>query len=402
MKYDFDTVFERKGHDAAAFDAIGSARKDAPSAPMDGFSVIPMWIADMNFRTCPSVKKAIIERAEYDTMGYFSPYDTYYNAIIQWHNARKPVDGLEPVHIAYHNGVLGGVISALNVLCSRGDPVLVNAPTYAGFINCLKANGYNIIPSFLRLNNGDTWQIDFDDMEKKIKDNNIHVFILCSPHNPCGRVWTGEELIRILDICRKYEVYVISDEIWSDIIMPGHRHIPTQSVNEYARERTIALYAPTKTFNTAGLVGSYSIVFNKFLRDRLERESELCSYNEMNVLSMHALMGAYSPDGSAWTDELIHVLDKNATDVVNFFRNDISDIKVAKPEGTYMLLVDCTDYCASHSLTISDVIKAGWNVGLAWADGRFFNAPCHLRLNVALPQTLLNEAMKRMQEYVFT
>ena len=204
-----------------------------------------------------------------------------------------------------------------------------------------------------------------------------------------------------MELYKKYDVYVISDEIWSDIILSGHKHTPTQSVSEDARMRTAAFYAPSKTFNLAGLVGSYHIVYNDWWRDRILKESSLNHYNMMNVLSMHALMGAYKPEGYEWTDELCEVLTGNIDFACDYIANHFEGVKVAKPEGTYMLFVDCTDWCAAHGKTIEDVEQACWDVGVAIQDGRMFHGPCHLRMNLASPRSRIEEAFRRMDRCVF-
>ncbi len=401
MKHDFTSALDRKGKDAIALDSIGCGDGFAPDAPKEGFDVIPMWVADMNFPVAPSIVKSVIERASHPAYGYFSPSDGYYNSIISWHSTRNGVKGLKREHIGYENGVLGGVISALRVMCSTGGKVLVHSPTYIGFTHSLENNGYSIVHSPLVKDECGVWRMDFADMEKKLSENSIHASIMCSPHNPCGRVWERWELERAAALFSKYGVYVISDEIWSDIILFGNRHIPFQSVSEDARERTVALYAPSKTFNLAGLVGSYHIIYNKYLRDRVEKESSLSHYNEMNVLSMHALTGAYGKEGAEWADELCAVLSENVEYAVGYIREHFEGVDVSMPEGTYMLFADCTEWCLSHNKTVEDVEKMCWDVGVALQDGKMFNGPCHIRINLALPFERVREALHRMDKYVF-
>ena len=303
MKYDFTSILDRRGRDAIAVDGL-KGDGFSPAPPKAGFDAIPMWVADMNFPTVPTIQEAIIERAKHPAFGYFQATDAYFDSIIRWHEKRNGVTGLKPEHIGYENGVLGGVISALNCVCSRGDKILIHSPTYIGFTRSLKNNGYEAVHSPLVKDENGVWRMDFEDMEKHLKEEHIHAAILCNPHNPCGRVWERWELEKAMELFKKYDVYVVSDEIWSDIILNGHKHTPTQSVSEDARMRTAAFYAPSKTFNLAGLVGSYHIVYNNWWRDRIEKESSLNHYNMMNVLSMHALIGAYQPEGYEWTDEL--------------------------------------------------------------------------------------------------
>ena len=310
MKYDFTTVLDRRGKDAIAVDLVGAPGSAYP-APKEGFDVIPMWVADMNFPVVPTIQEAMIARVQHPTFGYFSATDEYYNAIIRWQETHNGATGLTKENIGYENGVLGGVGTALNVYCSRGDKVLLHSPTYVGFTNSLTNNGYHIIHSPLVKDENGVWRMDFADMEKKIVEHKIHAAIFCSPHNPCGRVWERWEVEKAMELYKKHDVMVISDEIWSDLIRPGFRHVPTQSVSEDARMRTIALYAPSKTFNLAGLVGSYHIIYNKRLKDRCDKESSLSHYNSMNVMSMHALIGAYQPEGYEWVKELNETIAGN-------------------------------------------------------------------------------------------
>ena len=400
MKYDFTSIMDRVGKDAIAVEALGQM-KMAPKPPKDGFDIIPMWVADMNFPTVPTIPEAIIERAKHPAYGYFSPRKEYYDAIIQWQKKRNGVTDLTPECIGYENGVLGGVISALNVYCSRGDNVLVHKPTYIGFTNSLTNNGYHIVHSELVKDENDVWRMDFEDMEKKIVEHNIHATIFCSPHNPCGRVWERWEIEKAMEIFKKHDVMVVADEIWSDLITTGHKHIPTQSVSEDARQRTVALYAPSKTFNLAGLIGSYHIIYNQHIRDRIAKESSLSHYNSMNVLSMHALIGAYQPEGYEWLDELREVITGNIDYACNYIKEHFDGVSVSRPEGTYMLFVDCSEWCEKHGKTIEDVEQAAWDVGVACQDGRMFHGPCHVRINLALPLSRVQEAFDRLDKYVF-
>ena len=408
MKYDFTTIMDRRGHDALAVDAIGNLSGFAPEAPAEGFDVIPMWVADMNFPAAPSIIQAVSQRLQHPAFGYFRPRDEYFDSIIRWQQERhgsEAVQGLTRDCIGYENGVLGGLVSALNVFCSRGDNVLVHSPTYIGFTNTLRNNGYHIVHSPLICEETapgvSRWRMDYDDMERKIREQHIHAAVFCSPHNPCGCVWEREELERAFAIFEKYEVKVISDEIWSDLILEGYRHIPVQSVSDYARENTVALYAPSKTFNLAGLVGSYHIIYNKNLRERILKESSLCHYNEMNVLSMYALIGAYTDEGQAWLAELLHVLTGNVRYAAEYMRAHFKGVSLADPQGTYMLFPDCTGWCEEHGKTLQELEHLCWQAGVALQDGKMFRGSCHLRINLALPLSRVEEAMDRLDRCVF-
>lgn len=401
MKYDFTSMIDRHGKDAIAIDAVGGLTGFAPGKPKDGFDVIPMWVADMNFPTVPTIPEAIIERTKHPLYGYFEPTEEYYHSIIQWQEKRNEVTGLTSEHIGYENGVLGGVISALTAFAAPGDGVLLHSPTYIGFTSCITNNGYKIVHSPLVQDEEGVWRMNYEDMDAKLKANNIHVAVFCNPHNPCGRVWERWELEKAMEVYKQNQCIVISDEIWSDIILNGNKHIPLQSISEDAKNRTIALYAPSKTFNLAGLIGSYHIIYNKYLRDRVCAKSSKSHYNSMNVLSMHALVGAYKPEGHEWVDELCQVLSENINYGYDYIKKHFKGVEVSKAEGTYMLFVDCTKWCEAHGKTIDELQKACWDVGVAVQDGRQFHGPCAIRMNLASPLSRIKEAFERMDKYVF-
>ena len=399
MQYDFTSVIDRRGKDALAVDLLAMPGSIPPGKTDPGFDRIPMWVADMNFPTVPAVQRAITERTAHPMFGYFVPRPEYYRSIIRWQQDRNGVTGLEKQHIGYENGVLGGVVSALRVLCSPGDNVLVHSPTYVGFTATLENNGFHIVHSPLVRDEEGIWRMDYADMEEKIRRNHIHAAIFCSPHNPTGRVWEREELEQAMDICRRNDVWVISDEIWSDLVLEG-KHIPLQSVNEDARNRTAAFYAPSKTFNLAGLVGSYHIIYNRWLRDRIRKESSLSHYNNMNVLSMYGLIGAYSQEGREWLEQLLPVLRGNR-DLALRDLAEVPGVQVMKPQGTYMLFLDCGEWCRSRDISIRELQSRGVKYGVIWQDGTRFGGDYTIRMNLASPASRVEEAFRRLRKYVF-
>ena len=349
------------------------------------------------------------------------------DCVNDWIEKAKTADGFifgTPVYFAHPSG---RILSALDRMfyaargCFEHKPAAVVASarrggTTASFdvlnkypsisqMPIVSSTYWNIVhgslPEETKKDEEGIWRMDFEDMDAKIKANHIHVAIFCSPHNPCGRVWERWELEKAMEVYRANDCLVISDEIWSDIILNGHKHIPTQSVSEDARSRTVALYAPSKTFNLAGLVGSYHIIYNPYLRDRVRAKSSKPHYNDMNVLSMHALIGAYKPEGYEWVEELRETISGNVNFACDYITQHFEGVSVSKPEGTYMLFLDCTDWCKAHGKTIAEVEKAGWNVGVAWQDGRMFHGPCAIRMNLALPLTRVQEAFERLDKYVF-
>lgn len=391
MKYDFSTVMDRSGHDLIAADVI----------PFDGISVregvsgIPMWVADMSFPTAPSVLEAVRQRLAFPNFGYFSESEEYYQAIINWQRTRNGTDHLTRDQIGYENGVLGGISSAIRALTSPGDPILLHSPTYVGFTHVLEDTGRRAVISSLVRDDQGIWRMNYEEMDRILRERKIHLAVFCSPHNPAGRVWERWEIEKAMQVYAANDCLVISDEIWSDLILPGYRHIPTQSVSEDARERTLAFYSPSKTFSLAGMISSYHVVYSRRLRDRLRREGELTHYNSQNVLSMAALIGAYTK-GAPWLEELLQVLDHNIGYACDFFRQRFPEIRIMRPQGTYMLFLDCGEWCRKHGVAIEELQRRGVRAGVIWQDGEAFRWPDSIRMNLALPFSLLEEALGRL------
>ena len=396
MKYDFTTVLDRRGRDSIAADVIPwDVQVD------EGFDTIPMWVADMAFPVAPPVLDAMRRRLDFPSLGYYAMSEEYFDSILSWQRRRHGVEGLGREHIGYENGVLGGVAAAVQAFTAPGEKILVHSPTYVGFTHTVENLGRVLVHSPLRRDAEGIWRMDFADMEAKIEEHHIHLAIFCSPHNPAGRVWEREELEQVMALFQKHSCLVISDEIWSDIIMPGYRHIPTQSVSADARQRTIAFYAPSKTFSLAGLVGSYHIVYNRYLRERLVRQSEQSHYNSCNVLSMHALVGAYSPEGEAWCEEMIRTVDGNFAYACGFIKENFPGVRLMRPQGTYMLFLDCHDWCAANGVSIGELQRRAVRKGVIWQNGEDFVWPETIRMNLALPLSRLEEAMERLKAYAF-
>lgn len=397
MKYDFTSRMDRAGHDAIALDMI-----PIPGAEVkEGFSKIPMWVADMNFPVFPEIQNAVHARVNEPHFGYFTLTDEYYNSIINWQKDRNGVENLSKEDIGYENGVLGCVSTCLHAFTAPSEAVLVNGPLYIGFTSVLDSTARKVVISDLVKDDNNIWRMDLKDMEEKIIKNHIHTVIFCSPHNPSGRVWEKEEIEAAMALFEKYECNVISDEIWSDIILPGHKHIPTQSVSEYARNNTIGIYAPSKTFNLAGLIGSYHIVYNPRLRDSMDLISKATHYNSCNVLSMHALIGAYKPEGRDWVDQLCETIDKNIQYACDFIEKNFDGVEFGYPQGTYMLYLDVGKWLKDHNMTCDELLKKGVEVGVIWQDGRPFKMDNTIRMNFALPYEFVVEAMNRLNIYVF-
>ena len=397
MQYDFTTVLDRSGRDSLAANVLpfeGAAVKE-------GFDRIPMWIADMSYPTAPPVLEAIRRRLDFPNLGYFPLTEEYMQSILSWQRRRNGVEGLAAEHIGYENGVPGGVSSAVQALSCQGEKILLHSPTYVGFTHTLEDLGRPVVHSPLVRDADGVWRMDYEDMDRKLSQEKIHLAIFCSPHNPTGRVWERWEIEKAMEVYARNSCVVISDEIWSDIIMPGHKHIPTQSVSSDARSRTAAFYAPSKTFSLAGLIGSYHIIYDPYLRDRIQRQGRLSHYNSCNVLSMHGLIGAYSAAGEDWCEQMCRAVDENLALACAFIQANFPGVQVMRSQGTYMLFLDCGVWCREHRVPIRQLLLRGVEVGVLWQNGEDFIWPDSIRMNLALPRSRLEEALRRLKEYVF-
>lgn len=355
-----------------------------------------MWIADMDFAAPDCVLEAMKTRLNHPIMGYFELNDSFYAPIKKWQSMRFGVQGIENQHLACHNSVLGGLISALKVLTKEGDPILVHQPHYTGFENSIKNNNRVMISSPLVQTEAGRYIMDFADMEAKIKEHHIRCAILCSPHNPTGRVWDKEELTQFVALCERYDVKIISDEIWSDFVFDNKKHVTLQSINAYAKQNTIALYAPTKTFNLAGLVIAYSIIYNEELMAKVAQVAEATGYNMLNAMSIAALGGAYTDEGAKWVDELLVYIRKNMLYFDEYIKKNIPSTKANLPEGTYLMWLDLSD---THRET-DELVKDMAAKGLIPNNGKMFGGKNHIRINLACPYSSVEKAMELLNKAI--
>jgi len=358
-----------------------------------------MWVADMDFQTAPEILEALHSCVSHGIFGYTDTKKDYFDALANWEKTYFDWD-IEQDWLLQTPGVVNAIATGVRALTSPGDAVLITRPVYYPFSLAAKLTGRRLVNNAL-IRKEDTYEMDFAGLEEMARDPRNKVLIFCNPHNPVGRVWSREELERLVEICAANHVFIIDDEIHNDLIMPGYRHTALPAVSPEASRICAYCTAPSKTFNLAGLVGSYHIIYNPWLRERVDKESALCRYNEMNVLSMHALTAAYSQEGVEWLDELRQVLAGNVDFACDYIAQRFEGVKVAKPQGTYMLFLDCADWCAAHGKTIDQLERMGWDVGVAWQDGRMFHGPCHIRVNLALPLSRVEEAFRRLDRYVF-
>ncbi len=295
MKYNFDKIPNRRGTNSLKWDVD---RKE-----------LPMWVADMDFETVPEVQEALVQRVAHGVYGYSVIPDEWADSYVNWWEKRHHFR-MDPKKLIFTTGVIPALSSAVRKLTTPAENVLIQTPVYNNFFNSIRNNGRNVVENEL-LYDGKEYRVDWEKLEQQLADPQTTLMILCNPQNPAGNIWDCETLARIGALCKQYDVIVVSDEIHCDLTKPGTEYIPFASVDDTCRDISVTCIAPTKTFNLAGLVGSYHIVYNSYLRDRL-MEAEKCShYNSANVLSISALMGAYTKEGAEWVDELREVLTQN-------------------------------------------------------------------------------------------
>ena len=391
MKYDFNKIINRNNTRSLKYDF--AKERNMPE------DLLPLWVADMDFQTSPEIIEALNKAVSHGIYGYSEGKEEYFDAVYNWYNDNFNWQ-VKKEWLIKTPGVVFAIVLAINALTNEGGSVLIQNPVYYPFTEVIIDNNRKLVNNSL-VRNGKKYEIDFEDFEKKIKENNVKLFILCSPHNPVGRVWKKWELEKIGDICLKHNVKIVSDEIHSDFVYPENKHIVFSSLDEKYQNITITCTAPTKTFNLAGLIGSYHIIYNEALRDRVEARGSKSHYNEMNVLSMHALIGAYKQEGYEWVDELCQVLTENVRFACDYIAAHFKGVTVSKPQGTYMLFLDCTQWCEDHGQSMDELLQAGWNVGVGWQDGRPFYGEHHIRMNLALPKCRVTEAFERLDRYVF-
>lgn len=381
----FDEIHNRWGTDAIKFNLrhVNNLARD----------VIPMWIADMDFKVPPAVEAALVDRAKHGIFGYGDAEEDYDDAVVGWYRRRLSWE-IDPKSIVKVPGVMYAVSVAIRALSNPGDGIMICQPVYFPFANVIKANSRKTVVTELVLKNG-RYEIDFKDFEAKIRDNSVKIFILCSPHNPVGRVWTRAELEEIGRICTKYNVYIISDEIHSDFVFTEYPHTPISSISEELAQRTITCTAPTKTFNLAGIQDSNIIIPNDKLRLMFKKECNISGGDELNVMAITALKAAYN-EGEEWLDELLSYL-RESYDILEKAFPQGEKISLIHPEGTYLAWLDCrslgVDKLDEYFLEKAEVrLHNGTTFGLG---GEGF-----VRMNIACPQSLLIEAISRIKEAV--
>jgi cysteine-S-conjugate beta-lyase len=358
--------------------------------------VIPMWVADMDFKAPDAVNNALVKRAEHGIYGYTIIDNDVTDSIVNWQKNQHGWE-INSEWLSFSPGVVTSLHMAIQAFTEPNDKVLIQTPVYPPFNNVIKAHDREIIKSPL-LYQDNYYTIDFVDFEEKLKSG-VTAFILCSPHNPVGRVWTEDELKEMARLCLKYDVLIISDEIHADLVFPGKHHIPIASLSEEIADRTITCMAPSKTFNLAGLEASYTIVTNEQIRNKLKAQFSKQGYsNSLNTMANTAIEAAYN-HGKAWLDELVSVLNNHQQYVTEMFRQHTPELKVVQGEGTYLLWIDCSALGMSSKELKQFFIekaKVGLNAGVDYGD----EADQFMRMNIACPKATLVDGVNQIIEAV--
>lgn len=382
-KYNFDEIITREGTNCIKYDALERF--------FGNTDILPLWVADMDFRTPDFIVDAIKKRAEHEIYGYTFRDDSYYNSIIGWMKRRHNWE-IQKEWISFSPGVVAGLTLAIETFSKPGDEVIVQPPVYFPFFDCVKGTKRKLIENQLKIVNG-RYTFDFDDLKSKITAK-TKLLLLCNPQNPGGMVWNNRELEKLVAVCLENKIMILSDEIHSDLIFSGHKHIPIASLSEEIAQNCIVSMAPSKTFNVAGFSSSLVIIPNKANFTRYERTLGVGHLGMGNIFGSVALEAAYS-NGDEWLDQLLDYLWENYLFLKNFFRTNLPKVNVMKPEATYLIWLDFREYGMKNAELMKFTIenaKVGLNDG-----GRFGNGgDGWLRINIGCPRAVLAEALERL------
>ena len=384
MNYDFDTVTDRKNTNAIKYDLAKKRGK-----PEDAVS---LWVADMDFPTAPCIQKAVAEKAAHGIWGYSRPDNRYYDALKKWYKERHNFE-VQNEWVVNTPGVCFALAAAIKAFTNEGESVLIHKPVYYPFFNIINSLQRKVVNSSLILKNNH-YEIDFDDFERKIVQENVKMFILCSPHNPGGRVWTKQELQKISEICLAHNVLVVSDEIHSDITFGSNVHTVYGSLSEQALKNSIICTAPSKSFNLAGLQFSNIFIADEKLKKAFSEELDKTGYDEPSVFGIVAATAAYS-EGADWFDSVKSYIWENILFAKKYIEENASQIKVLVPEGTYLLWLDFS----KTGLSDSEINDRVLNKAKVWLDrGSMFGKEGEKfqRINCATPRIILEDALKRI------
>ena len=382
MPYDFDKPVNRRDTHSMKWDVKEHE--------------LPMWVADMDFQTAPEIQAAIQERAAHGVFGYSVVPEEWYQAYMGWWERRHGFS-MEKEWLVFCTGVVPAISSMVRKLTTVGENVLVQTPVYNIFFNSIVNNGRNIVESPLRYDES-AYQMDFEDLERKLSNPQTTLMILCNPHNPVGKIWSREELGQVGELCRKYHVTVISDEIHCDLTSPGKEYIPFASVSENCRNHSITCIAPTKAFNLAGLQTAAVVVPNPNLRHKVWRGLNTDEVAEPNSFAVEAAVAAFTK-GEAWLDALRVYIQENKNYVENFLKKEVPQIRMVPSQATYLLWLDCQEM---QGCTTEFTQYLREYTGLYLSEGQQYgeSGSPFIRMNIACPRSRVEDGMKRLAEGV--
>ncbi len=383
MIYNFDEIIPRRHTNSVKWDE--AAQDD----------IIPLWVADMDFPVLPQIIEALHRRVDHGVFGYTYVPDSYYQSVIRWFKERHGLQGVKQSDIIYTSGVVPAISAIVRGLTLPGDKVLVQTPVYNCFFSSIRNQGCLVEENHLVYKNN-TYVVDWDDFERKCADSRVRIFLLCNPHNPAGRVWKKEELQRMGEICQKHDVFVISDEIHCELVMPGNDYTPFASLSDDFLKNSATCVAPTKAFNIAGLQIANIIVKDRTKRERIDRAiniHEVCDVNPFGVIATEA---AYTEEGAEWLRQLNTYLFANYQFLCDFFSKHFPSLEVVKLEGTYLVWVDCSSLSKSSTEIVNNLYRHGvWmNDGVMYGE----NQGAFIRINIACPRRILEEGLLRMEK----
>ena len=377
MLYNFDEVIDRRG--------TGSLKWHYSD------DTIPLWVADMDFKAAPPILNAIEQAVQHGILGYTKPTEALYDAIIEWHGSRYELP-LAKENILFSPGVVPSLALMMNVFTEVGDAVLVNDPVYTPFMSKVEQNGRTLVRSALVEADG-KYRLDLDDMEAKIIKHNIKLYFLCNPHNPGGRVWTADELNAVLDLCKKHDVAIVSDEIHQDLTLRGHTFTPFLTLAQGYEHKVVSLTSMTKTFNIAGIKGSLIFAKDAALIEKIDAQQHLNDEYELNMFAYAAMHSAYR-DGGEWLAQLLVYIEDNIEFTLDFLADKLPKIKVMRPEASYLIWLDCSAYSQDDE-QLYDILRAAkveLNAGIKYGE----EGHLKMRINVACPRMLLEAGLARM------
>ena len=386
MKYDFDAIVDRRGTDCLKYD-FGMKRKGRDD-------LLPMWVADMDFRLPEEILAELHRRVDHGIFGYTDPLDDYFDALNHWYSTRYGFT-VDPAWVTLGACLVYGIHVSVTAFTAPGDAVMVMQPVYYPFSEAIRNNGRRLVNCQLHYEDG-RYSIDFADLERKLRDEQVKALIFCSPHNPVGRVWTKEEITKVADLCLACNVILMVDEIHSDFIFPGSKFFSCMCLDEKYRKILAFYSSPGKTFNIAGLQAANIIIPDAELRARYRKANTAAGYSQANIMGQTALMACYNK-GADWVDELVPYIYGNVQYAKAFIEANIPGAKVVDPEGTYLLWVDFS----GCGLTAEELERLIVDEAKLWLDsGKIFGAETALfeRFNLACPRSVVEQAMRQLKD----